>query len=142
MSKQPRHPFGGVYAATLCPMTEDFQVDEIALAGHVAAVTAVPGIRGLLCNGHAGENFVLNRAEKRRVIEVARASAGAEILIVAGINQESSEELAIEAREAVQAGADAVIVFPPNSWSLSMDRRAVLPCTCWAPSWRSVHFKC
>lgn len=126
MSKQPRHPFGGVYAATLCPMTEDFQVDEIALAGHVSAMTAVPGIRGLLCNGHAGENFVLNRAEKRRVIEVARASAGAEILIVAGINQESSEELAIEAREAVQAGADAVIVFPPNSWSLSMDRRAVL----------------
>ncbi len=126
MSKQPRHPFGGIYAATLCPMAEDFQVDETALAGHVAAVSAVPGIRGLLANGHAGENFVLSRAEKRRVIEVARAAAGPDIPIVAGVNQESSAELAIEAREAAAAGADAVMVFPPNSWALSLDRRAVL----------------
>ncbi len=126
MSRQPRHPFGGIFAATLCPMTEDFQIDEAALAGHVAAVTAVPGIRGLLSNGHAGENFTLSRAEKRRVIEVTRAAVGAKLPIVAGVNQESSAELALEAGDAVAAGADAILVFPPNSWALSMDKRAVL----------------
>ena len=126
MSEQPRHPFGGIFASTVCTMTEDFEIDETALAGHVAAVSAVPGIRGLLVNGHAGENFTLNRAEKRRVMEVARAAAGADLPIVAGVNHESSLELAAEARDAAEAGADALLVFPPNSWALSLDPRAVL----------------
>lgn len=126
MSEQPRPPFGGIFAATVCPMTEDFQIDEAALASHVAAVTAVPGIRGLLINGHAGENFTLSRAEKRQVIEVVRAAIGVDMPIVAGANNESSAELAIEAREAAAAGADAILVFPPHSWALSMSRRAVL----------------
>ena len=126
MSEKHGHPFGGVYAATVCPMTEDARVDDAALARHVAAVTAVPGVRGLLSNGHAGENFALERAEKRRVIEITRGAAGPDTLIVAGVNQESSRELALEAREAAEAGADAILVFPPNSWALSLDPRAVL----------------
>ncbi|OZA84554.1 MAG: dihydrodipicolinate synthase family protein, partial [Azorhizobium sp. 39-67-5] len=43
----------GIHAATVVPMRADFSVDEPALAEHIASVTAVPGIRGLLVNGHA-----------------------------------------------------------------------------------------
>lgn len=108
----------GIHAATIVPMTPDFEIDEAELAAHLASVTAVPGINGLLVNGHAGENFVLSRAEKRRVVELARTHAPKGCLIVSGVNHESSLEAAREAADMEQAGADGLLVFPPNSWAL------------------------
>ncbi|UPK39219.1 dihydrodipicolinate synthase family protein [Bradyrhizobium sp. 186] len=109
----------GIHAATIVPMMSDFQIDEPALAAHIASVASVPGINGLLVNGHAGENFVLSLAEKRRVVELARAHAPKDCLIVSGVNHESSLEAAREATALEQAGADGLLVFPPNSWALA-----------------------
>jgi 4-hydroxy-tetrahydrodipicolinate synthase len=109
----------GIHAATIVPMTRDFEIDEPRLAEHLGAVTSVPGINGLLVNGHAGENFVLSLAEKRRVVELARAHAPKDCLIVSGVNHESSLEAAREAAALAQAGADSLLVFPPNSWALA-----------------------
>ncbi|MGU3496660.1 dihydrodipicolinate synthase family protein [Xanthobacteraceae bacterium A53D] len=108
----------GIHAATVVPMRADFSVDEAALEAHIARVTKVPGIRGLLVNGHAGENFVLSLAEKRRVVEIACAASPQDCLIVSGVNHESSLEAAREAAELEAAGADGLLVFPPNSWAL------------------------
>lgn len=113
--------FGGVHAATICPFSEDFTLDETALAGHLADVANTPGIRGLLINGHAGENYVLSGDEKRRVVEIARASVPADCLLTCGINAESSLEAARHAAKAEAAGADALLVFPPNSWALYLE---------------------
>lgn len=99
-------------------MTSDFLIDEAALAAHIASVVSVPGIRGLLVNGHAGENFVLTLAEKLRVVEIAHEHAPEDCLIVSGVNHESSLEAAREAAALEQAGADGLLVFPPNSWAL------------------------
>ena len=116
----------GIHAATVVPMTENFAIDEARLAQHVAEVSRVPGIRGLLINGHAGENFVLGAAEKRRVIEIARASIPAACLLCAGVNAESSLDVARDAATAEDAGADLVLVFPPNSFALGHDPEAAL----------------
>jgi len=115
----------GIHAATIVPMRSNFAIDEDALATHIATVTAVPGIAGLLVNGHAGENFVLSVAEKRRVVEIARASSPASCLIVSGVNHEYSIEAAKEAAEMERAGADGLLVFPPNSWALGHDESCV-----------------
>ncbi len=119
-----RH-FHGIYASTACPFRADGTIDEDALAQHLGAVLAESGMRGLLVNGHAGENAVLNRAEQRRVLEVARHVAAGR-LIVAGINHESSEAAAALARDAAEAGADAVMVFTPFSWALGADPRVIV----------------
>jgi 4-hydroxy-tetrahydrodipicolinate synthase len=108
----------GIHAATIVPMTPDFEIDEPGLADHLASVASTPGINGLLVNGHAGENFVLSLAEKRRVVELARAHVPKGCLIVSGVNHESSLEAAREAAALEQAGADGLLVFPPNSWAL------------------------
>lgn len=108
----------GIHAATIVPMTPDFEIDEPALAAHLASVTSLPGINGLLVNGHAGENFVLSLAEKRRVVELARQNVPKDCLIVSGVNHESSLDAAREAAVLEQAGADGLLVFPPNSWAL------------------------
>ncbi|WP_275197528.1 dihydrodipicolinate synthase family protein [Bradyrhizobium sp. CSA207] len=108
----------GIHAATIVPMMPDFQIDERQLALHLASVASTPGINGLLVNGHAGENFVLSLAEKQRVVELAREHGPKDCLIVSGVNHESSLEAAREAAALEQAGADGLLVFPPNSWAL------------------------
>jgi 4-hydroxy-tetrahydrodipicolinate synthase len=125
MTPPIRERLTGIHAATIVPMRPDFSVDEDALARHIADVAGTPGIRGLLINGHAGENFVLDATEKRRVVEIAKANAPPDCLICSGVNAESSLDLAREAAAAEEAGADILLVFPPNSWALSHDERCI-----------------
>jgi 4-hydroxy-tetrahydrodipicolinate synthase len=116
----------GMHAATIVPMTPDFAIDEAALARHIAEVAGTPGIAGLLVNGHAGENFVLTSAEKRRVVEIARAHAPDDCVICSGVNAESSLMAAEDAAAAESAGADILLLFPPNAFALSHAPEAAL----------------
>ena len=126
MSVPPSNHYGGIHASTVVPLRDDFSIDETALAEHIARVSSVPGIMGLLVNGHAGENFLLSRDEKRRVVDIAREAAAAGCLIISGVNAESSLEAAAHARDAEGAGADAVLVFPPNGWALFQEEGTAL----------------
>jgi 4-hydroxy-tetrahydrodipicolinate synthase len=114
-------PFRGIYAATLTPFRADGHIDEDRLAADFEGLAAQPGIAGVLCNGHAGENFLLSRAERRRVTEIAAATIGRTGIVVSGVLCEASAEAAAHAADAAAAGADAVLVFPPFSWALSQD---------------------
>lgn len=118
--------FGGIYAATICPLREDGAIDETVLATHVGSVARADGIQGLLVNGHAGENFMLDRTEKKRVLEIARAACPQRTVLVCGINAEDSHEAQRHVRDAQEAGADAVLVFPPFSWALSQDEEVAV----------------
>jgi 4-hydroxy-tetrahydrodipicolinate synthase len=115
------HPFHGIYAATLTPFQADGRIDEATLAAHFRTVASVPGIVGVLCNGHAGENFLLSREERRRVTAIAAETIGGTHIVVSGVLCEATEEAAEHARDAAAAGADCVLVFPPFSWALSQD---------------------
>ena len=110
--------WGGIYPSTILPMRSDFSPDWEAYAAHTAACGLLAGIAGVLCNGHAGENTVLTPAEKRRAVAETVAISPR---VVAGVNQESSLEAAREAAEAAAAGAQAIMVFPPNGFALSAD---------------------
>src|SRR5690606_9579622 len=68
---------------------------------------------------------VLDRSEQRRVIEIGRR-IGKEFLIVAGVNCESSDGAAAFARDAAEAGADAIMVFAPSSWALGADAAVIV----------------
>jgi 4-hydroxy-tetrahydrodipicolinate synthase len=116
--------FHGIYASTILPMFADGTIDEAAAAKHMASVASTAGMRGLLVNGHAGENAYLSREESRRVVEIARAAIGSR-LIVAGINAEDSRHAALLAQDAAAAGADAIMVFAPFSWALGADPKAI-----------------
>jgi 4-hydroxy-tetrahydrodipicolinate synthase len=117
------HPFHGIYAATLCPLHADASIDEATLARHLEASAFVDGMTGLLINGHAGENAMLSRDEKRRVTEIAAEVCGKHSILVCGINAEDSMEAQRHVDDAKAAGADAALVFPPYSWALMQDSR-------------------
>ena len=119
-------PFHGIYPATICPFKTDYSLDESALRQHIETLADVTGCVGFLCNGHAGENFALSREEKHRVVEIVSRTVGDRMIVVSGINCENSLEAADHARDAAAAGADALMVFPPNSWALSQDATVAL----------------
>ena len=111
----------GLYPSTILPMRSDFSPDWDAYAAHTAACGLWPGIAGVLCNGHAGENTVICLAEKQRAVAETVAVAGSTRIVVAGVNQEGSLDAAREAAAAMEAGADAIMVFPPNGFALAQD---------------------
>lgn len=119
-------PFDGVYASTICPLLPDFRLDEEGVTRHALAVTRGTGLVGVLCNGHAGENYLLSRDQKRALTELTCAAVGETSIVVCGINAESSLEAAEQARDAERAGADAIMIFAPNSWALAKAPGTVL----------------
>jgi 4-hydroxy-tetrahydrodipicolinate synthase len=119
------HDFHGIYASTIVPFNSDGTIDESALERHLRDVLGGTGVRGLLVNGHAGENAVLTRTEQRRVVEIARR-AGKDARIVAGINSESTDGAIALARDAQEAGADAIMIFAPFSWSLGAHPKVIV----------------
>jgi len=116
---------GGLYAATICTMTPDGQLDPSAQERHFAAVMATPGLDGLLLNGHAGEGVFTSREEQARIVRIAREVAP-QARILAAVSSESTTEAAADAEAALRAGADAIMVFAPFSWALGADPRAII----------------
>jgi len=116
----------GIHAATVCPLSQDGAIEEAELQAHVADISKANGIRGLLINGHAGEGHLLSAQERSTVIAIARATVAPDCFLTAGITAESTRGAMEDAETAAKAGADAVLVFPPNHWALGLDETIVL----------------
>lgn len=115
----------GIYAATPCPLTADFGIDEAALISLTQWLASVPGIPGFLLNGHAGENTLMPLADQLRVAGIMRRAAPQSYL-VAGVNAENTQVAADHAAALEAAGADALLVFPPNGWALYQEPHMVV----------------
>jgi 4-hydroxy-tetrahydrodipicolinate synthase len=103
---------GGIWPATLTPFTPDGRVDDDALAAHVRDVADTSGVRAVVVNGHAGEATSLDRAERAQVVSVAVAAAG-NVPVVAGVVADDTRYACALAQDAAQAGASALLLFPP-----------------------------
>jgi len=98
--------------AIVTPMTESGAVDLDALA-RIATWQVESGIHGLVPCGTTGEGATLDAAERRSVIEtVARAVAG-RVPVIAGCGSNDTRATRAAAVEAVEAGADALLVVTP-----------------------------
>lgn len=110
---------GGIWPATLTPFDAAGAVDETALRTHLRHLALTDGVRALVVNGHAGEVSALDRDERRLVVRAARTVAdeararGRELAVVAGVVAEDTRGACALARDARDAGADGLLVFPP-----------------------------
>ena len=119
MSRIAKQGLTGIYPAIISPLRKNYEINYAALAEHISSLDQIPGIGGFLVNGHAGENFLLTRYEKREVLDVARSTVSDNTVLVCGVNAESSFEAAEHASDIDAAGGDAILIFPPNSWALA-----------------------
>ena len=116
----------GIQAALVVPFRDDHTVDEAAYRRQIEYVLRAEGITGLLINGHAGENALTDDAEKERIVHLTPAAAARPVFITSGVYAEGSTAAARQAHRLEGAGADALLVFPPNAWALGAEPESVV----------------
>jgi len=113
--------FNGIYAATIVPMDQDGNINKIVLIDHLKEFSNIEGMTGLLINGHAGENYILNKEEQIELVKITRSVVSKETIVVSGLNFECSNTASEVAQQMVKNGADSIMIFPPFSWALLND---------------------
>jgi 4-hydroxy-tetrahydrodipicolinate synthase len=101
----------GVIPAVLLPFHEDLSIDEASYRAHLRDVAVVDGVSAITVNAHASEVASCSFDEQRRVLEISREEL--KVPIVNGVYADGSLEAARIAKMAEQAGASALLVFPP-----------------------------
>jgi 4-hydroxy-tetrahydrodipicolinate synthase len=104
--------FTGVGVALLTLLAADGAVDLDA-TGALAADLVSRGVRGVLACGTTGEPATLTDGERSSVIAAVRAAVPAEIPVLAGTGATSPERAVELTQQAVAAGAQAVLAWPP-----------------------------
>jgi len=126
MSRQPHFEPKGVIPACILPFRDDLEIDEGAYRRHLRDVAAVAGVSAIAVNAHATEVASCSFDEQRRVLELTMDEIGDRVPIVNGIYADGSLEAARIARMAAAGGAAALLVFPPNPFTLGQTDAMVL----------------
>ena len=120
-------PWRGVTVATALPLRPDGS-DELApdLDGYAEHVRwlAANGCDGIVPNGSLGEYQTLTAAERTAVVETAVAAAPEGFTVMPGVAAYGAREARAWAEQAGGAGAQAVMLLPPNAYRA--DERAVV----------------
>jgi 4-hydroxy-tetrahydrodipicolinate synthase len=116
-------PWHGVIVATALPFRDDQSVDLDKYAEHVAWLAA-SGCHGVTPNGSLGEYQTLTEGEREAVVRTAVEAAPAGFNVVPGAGAYGAREARRWAQSAAEAGAQAVLLLPPNAYRA--DETAVL----------------
>lgn len=90
----------------------DGKIDYDAYAGLVEYQVA-EGSHGVLVNGTTAEPSTLTIAERNRLVDIAIATAGGRVPVVAATGSQSLAETEVLTQHAVNAGADALLIVTP-----------------------------
>ena len=120
-----RNKFKGLYAANIVPLNKDRSINYKELKNHIKDLIN-QGINNFLVNGHAGENFTLTFEEQVKILKTIKTVTKRNNLIVSGLNFESVIDGLKYSKLFQKFGADALLIFPPNSWSLSRDDQTII----------------
>lgn len=108
-------PWHGVLVATTLPFNADLSVDYDAYAEHVAWL-AENGCHGVSPNGSLGEYQTLGDEERAKVVTTAIAAAPEGFTVMPGIAAYGALQARRWAEQAADAGAQAVMLLPPNTY--------------------------
>jgi 4-hydroxy-tetrahydrodipicolinate synthase len=106
--------FSGTMPANLLPFTADLAIDEAAYRKHLRWLVDTPGVTGIVANGHASEVSSLSGDERKRSLAIALDEIAGACPVIAGVYSDGTAEAVELARDAGDAGAAGVLVFPPT----------------------------
>ena len=104
--------FHGVGVALVTVFTPGGDADPGSTA-KLAADLAARGMRAVLVAGTTGEAPTLEREERRELVAAVRAAVPEGVPVLAGTGAPSVRQAVTLTRDAVAAGADAVLAWPP-----------------------------
>jgi 4-hydroxy-tetrahydrodipicolinate synthase len=107
-------PWHGVVVATALPLRDDLSPDLERYAEHVRWLLD-SGCDGVCPNGSLGEYQTLNDNDRAAVVRTAVEVAGPD-RVLPGVSAYGSAEAARWAQQAADAGCQAVMSLPPNTY--------------------------
>jgi dihydrodipicolinate synthase/N-acetylneuraminate lyase len=110
----------GVLVANPLLLTRDLEVDFDRYSDHIRWL-ATAGCDGITPNGSLGEYQTLNEAERALVVDAAVQAAPEGFSVIPGVGAYGAREAVRWAEQAAEAGADAVLALPPNSYRADED---------------------
>lgn len=113
----------GILPPVPTPFRPDGALDLDGLAAVIRALE--PHVDGVLVLGSNGEAVHLDDGERSAVIAAAREAVGEDAPLLAGTGAASTRTAERWAREAADAGADAVLVLPPAYFRAQMTDAAL-----------------
>lgn len=113
--------FEGLLPALVLPFDPTGNIDAASFSRLASRVASVPGVSGVVVNGHAGEVTSLDFEERRTVVELAADSLAGRLPIISGVAAETPGEAVEHAAAAKAAGAAALLVLPPHLWLIGRD---------------------
>ena len=100
------------------PMEGSGEVDEATTRKLVDRLLE-GGVDGLFPMGTTGEFALFTREERKRVVQVVAEQAKGRAPVIAGISDPAPENVLEYAKDAEEAGADALIATPPYYYSVT-----------------------
>ena len=104
--------FPGIIPAITTPFGPDGAIDVAALEANVNALIDA-GVQGLVATGTMGEAGSLTTEERRTVVAAAVRAADGRVPVIAGVSSGTPETSIAYARDAYDAGAEAIMCLPP-----------------------------
>ncbi|MBM3413878.1 MAG: dihydrodipicolinate synthase family protein [Bacteroidetes bacterium] len=102
----------GVYPALLTPFTNEDKLD-IPLFEKNLEVQCKAGVHGVIIGGSLGEASTLQVAEKKALLQVAKANVGDKIPVILNIAEASTADAVAQAKLAATWGAAGLMLLPP-----------------------------
>ena len=109
----------GVMAPVVTTFTAAGELDLDAFRANVRAHLAA-GLHGVVLCGSTGENPLVDDAERRRLIEVARAEVPVDRWLIVATGAESTRQVLARNADAARLGADAALVVSPHYYTPNM----------------------
>ena len=111
MSNQD-NTFGGIYVATVTPMTINSEVDFRTLDKFTEHLIS-SGVHGLIPLGSTGEFYALTAEERHDVLKHTVAIADGRVPVLAGTNAGSTEDVIMYSKQAEKLGASGLLLAAP-----------------------------
>jgi 4-hydroxy-tetrahydrodipicolinate synthase len=101
-----------VFPATLCAFHANEAIDEEGLRAYIRGLAAVPGLKGLVPNGHTGEIMSLREGERATVTRIVAEEvkkSGRRLKVISGVCGEGSLSAIDHAKAAKEAVTNNII---------------------------------
>ena len=110
----------GIIAPMATPLTRDEKID-LKTARTLVDFLIDGGIDGLFPLGTSGEFALFDREDRRKVVETVVDQTNGRVPVLAGVSDPSLENVLAFAKDAEEAGADAIVATPPYYYTTSED---------------------
>lgn len=114
MASAARVPPGGVWAPAITFFDHSTDTLDTEAQAKYYSYLAKSGLAGLVILGTNAETFLLTREERKILLQTARKACGPSYPIIAGVGGHSTKQVLEHVSDAVDAGANYVLLLPPG----------------------------